>query len=264
MRPVLTDAHAMLVNVGLMSWLNQYRRSQNQTTCQPKLCPLGTSPSCLHCSEVPTNWDRKILSQAVIELAIEWAASIVFVTKTYGSLRFCVDYEKLNKLLRCGSYLIRRKNGCIDSLGEATVFSTLDVVSAYWHGVTEEEDGDETAFNSHQGLYRFVRMAFGVKISLKTMQQTMDAILASGKWKCAFIYPDEIVIFSKTSKWHIKHIRQALKIFQRASVTLEPKKGGFSTTTIDNLGRAIRPRRIKIDSHTPDAITHFQKPLNET
>lgn len=50
---------------------------------------------------------------------------------------------------------------CIDTLGEAAVFSTIDNISAYWQVGVEEADRGYTAFTSHHGQYRFVQMPFG-------------------------------------------------------------------------------------------------------
>lgn len=70
-----------------------------------------------------------------------------------GTLRLCLDYRKLNALTKCDSHSIPRNEKCIDSLGDATVFSTLDANSGYWQVEIEESDRDKTAFTSHHGLY---------------------------------------------------------------------------------------------------------------
>lgn len=42
-----------------------------------------------------------------------------------------MDYKILNAIIMRNSYPIPWKDECIDSLGEAAVFSTLDVSSGY-------------------------------------------------------------------------------------------------------------------------------------
>lgn len=61
----------------------------------------------------------------------EWAATTVFATKKDKSFRFFLNCRKLNSISRRDSYLISRNNECIDSLGEATIFFTLDANSGY-------------------------------------------------------------------------------------------------------------------------------------
>jgi len=52
--------------------------------------------------------------------------SAVLVPKQDGTLRFCVDCRLLNVVTKKDSYLLPRMDECIDSLSEATIFSTLD------------------------------------------------------------------------------------------------------------------------------------------
>ena len=55
-----------------------------------------------------------------------------FVPKKDGKLRFCVDYRRLNTMTVKDSYPLPRMDECIDSLGDASVFTTLDAYSGYW------------------------------------------------------------------------------------------------------------------------------------
>ena len=51
---------------------------------------------------------------------------------------------------------------CIDSLGEANWFTTLDANKGFWQMAIAEEDQDKTAFCTHAGLYQWTRMPFGL------------------------------------------------------------------------------------------------------
>jgi hypothetical protein len=76
---------------------------------------------------------QKNLAQDVIEPATcEWASPIGLVPKPDGSLRFCVDYRRLNAITVPDTYPLPRMDECIESLGEAVVFMTLDCNSGYW------------------------------------------------------------------------------------------------------------------------------------
>jgi hypothetical protein len=70
---------------------------------------------------------RRMLDAGVIEPASsEWVSSVVLEPTPDGSLRFCVDYRRLNALTIRDSYPLQRSDECIDSLGDACVFTTLD------------------------------------------------------------------------------------------------------------------------------------------
>lgn len=62
----------------------------------------------------------------------EWASLAVLVPKKDGSLRFYVDYRRVNTLTLSDAYPLSRMEDCIDSLGDTTVFSTLNCSFGYW------------------------------------------------------------------------------------------------------------------------------------
>jgi len=56
----------------------------------------------------------------------EWAFPVVLVPKPDGTVRFCVDFRRLNEVTVRDVYPLPRMDDCIDFLGDAKVFSTLD------------------------------------------------------------------------------------------------------------------------------------------
>ena len=107
---------------------------------------------------------QKMLHAGVIEPATsQWASPLVLVGKKDGSLRFCVNYRRLNKKTVTDAYPLPRMADCIDSLGDAQVFSTLDRNSGYWQILVHHGDRDKTTFTTHCGTYRYTRMPFGLK-----------------------------------------------------------------------------------------------------
>ena len=87
---------------------------------------------------------------------------VILVPKPDGSIRFCVDYRRLNALTLRDRYPIPRMNECVDLLGNAKVFTTLNANSEFWQVPMAEEDIKKTAFTTHDGLYELGRMPFGL------------------------------------------------------------------------------------------------------
>ncbi|PIK39238.1 putative thy-1 membrane glycoprotein isoform X1 [Apostichopus japonicus] len=75
---------------------------------------------------------RDMLEHGVIkESHSPWAAPIVIVKKKDGSLRFCVDYRKLNAKTRKDAHPLPRIEEALDALNNAQYFSTLDLATLY-------------------------------------------------------------------------------------------------------------------------------------
>jgi len=125
---------------------------------------------------------ERIRSMGVIEPSTgEWASPVVMVPKPDGSVRFFVDYRKLNLMTVKEAYHIHRMDECIYSLGDARVFSTLDCNAGYWQISVAEEDKHLTALTSHSGAWQCVRLPFGLCNAPVTFQRAMDLILAGVK-----------------------------------------------------------------------------------
>lgn len=70
---------------------------------------------------------KKMLKDGVISPSkSQWASPVVPAPKSDGSLQFFVDYRKLKSATLRDSYSIFRMDECIDTLGGAKVFTTLD------------------------------------------------------------------------------------------------------------------------------------------
>jgi len=125
---------------------------------------------------------ERMRSMDVIEPANgEWASPVVMVPKPDGSVRFCIDYRKLNLMTIKNAYPIPRMDECIDSLGDSRAFSTLDCNAGDWQIPVAEEDKHLTAFTCHAGAWQCVRLPFGLCNPPVTVQRAMDMILAGVK-----------------------------------------------------------------------------------
>ena len=139
-----------------------------------------------------------------------WASPVVLVPKKDGSLRFCVDYRRLNSVTRKDVYPLPRVDDILVALGDARYFSSLDLASGYWQIGLDPGTRQKSAFVTYNGLYEFVRMPFGLCNAPATFQRLMRRILSGLEYKCCFIYLDDILVASKTFEDHLAHLREVL------------------------------------------------------
>ena len=155
---------------------------------------------------------EKMLDLSVIEPAVsEWAAPVVLAPKPGGKWRFCVDYRKLNAMTKREVYPLPRLEDCIDSLGDAKWFSTLDANSGYWQIAMDPRDKAKTAFTTHCGTYQYTRMPFGLKNAPATFQRALDMVLAGYRWKSCLVYIDDVIVFSKSFDEHLVHVKEVFR-----------------------------------------------------
>lgn len=118
----------------------------------------------------------------------EWAALVVSEPKPDGLPRFDVDYRTLNALKERDSYPIPRADDCMDSFGDALMFSRLEASCQYSREPIEDPDSTKNAFTFPHQLYLFSSKPFGLQATPRTFQQTMDVILLPVQWQFTSMY----------------------------------------------------------------------------
>ena len=86
---------------------------------------------------------------------LPWGALVLFVKKKDGSLRMCVDYRQLNKVIIKNKYPLSRIDDLFDQLQGAEYFSKIDLQSGYHQLRIKKEDTLKTAFKTRYGHYEF-------------------------------------------------------------------------------------------------------------
>ena len=151
---------------------------------------------------------KEMLKNDVIEESTSpYQSPVVMVKKSNGQYRFAVDYRKLNSITELVSFPIPKLDEVFDTVADSKskIFSVLDLASGFWQVPLDEETKHKTAFITHQGLYQFKRLPFGLTNAPTSYQMLMTKVLQELNWKIALIYIDDILVFSKSFEEHLQH-----------------------------------------------------------
>lgn len=191
-----------------------------------------------------------------------WASPYIMVNKKGNEKRFCVDYRKLNSLTVKDIYPLPRIDDCLDRLGNAKIFSTIDLASGYWQVPLSRQSKAKTAFLAGNSAYEFNVMPFGLCNAPSTFQRLMNKVL-DGCGDFTMAYLDDIIIFSNSIDDHSKHINEVFQRIQNAGLKIRPEKCCFQASTFDFLGYQITTSGIKPTNEKINKLKHFAPPKDK-
>ena len=190
--------------------------------------------------EVRKNIQEMLDGGAIRPSQSPWCNAVVLVRKKDGSLRFCIDFRKLNDRTRKDSFPLPRVQESMEAMVGARHFSCVDLKSGFWQVKMNEESRQYTAFTvGSLGVYEFLRMPFGLCNAPATFQRLMQNTLGELNLTYALIYLDDVIIFSKTEEEHLIRLRAVLERFQENGLKLKPSKCQFFRTEITYLGHQV-------------------------
>ncbi|MEL7523810.1 MAG: reverse transcriptase family protein, partial [Cyanobacteria bacterium J06553_1] len=150
---------------------------------------------------------QQLKTQGLIqESSSPYAAPCLFVDKKDGGQRLCIDYRRLNAATIPNKTSPPRIEDCIDSVGQSTFLSVIDLRSGYWQLRIRETDIPKTAFVTPFGLYEWLVMPFGMMNAPATFIRLLNSIFFDLLGKSVSIFFDDIIVYSSTAEDHEQHL----------------------------------------------------------
>ena len=188
----------------------------------------------------------KVQIQELLRLGIvrksnsEWASAAWLIEKRgQKEQRMVIDYRELNRKTIADRYRPPRIDVLLDGLAGCQIFSTLDLRSGFYQIPVHPESVKKTAFITPFGQYEFLRMPFGLKNAPAVFQRMMDTVLEDLLGDFCLVYLDDVIVYSKTLEEHEHHLKEVLKRFKTANLTVKLSKCKFFEESITYLGHEV-------------------------
>ncbi|KAL5517106.1 hypothetical protein EMCRGX_G002578 [Ephydatia muelleri] len=168
-----------------------------------------------------------------------WASPIVVVPKKDGRLCSCGDFKvTVNAVLDVNKYPLPKPDDLFAALEGGLRFTKLNLRQAYQQLALEEGSQEFVTVNTHQGLYQFTRLPFGVASAPAIFQKIMDEILQGiPRVVC---YLDDILISGSSDKEHLTNLEEVLKRLREAGIHLCKEKCVFWAESVEYLGHVCQ------------------------
>ena len=109
----------------------------------------------------------------------------------------------------------------------------------------------------------YAKMLFGLMNAGATFQHAMDIAFANERDKFVVIYMDDITIYSRWDKDHIRHLESVLIKCRKYGISLNPRKSNFALEEGKLLGHIISKEGIRIDPDKVKGILRVEEPRSK-
>ena len=191
----------------------------------------------------------------------DWAAPIVTVPKKEGCIRICGDYKvTINQALTVDQYPLPKPEDLFATLANGKRFSKLDLSQAYLQLQLDESSMPYVTINTHQGLYQYTRLPFGVASAPAVFQRLMETILQGIPGVVCYI--DDILVTGKDEEDHLHNLDEVLSRLEKHGFQLKKSKCTFLAKSVEYLGHRIDKDGISELPNKVDAIVNAPHPTN--
>ena len=234
---ILFDPTPSIINIPPQSAI----KTGDHPAVYSKQYPASYKDQQIKCQET-----QKLLERGQIEESTSpWSSPIVLVKKKDKTMRFCIDYRRLNAITMKDAFPLPRIDEIFDQLSDAMYYTKFDFKSGYFQVPLSEEDRPKTAFSTRDNHYQFTVLPQGITNGPATFQRVINHILGPSRWKYALAYIDDVIIYSTTFEEHSSHLNDICQILKDARFRLNPDKCEIARTQTDYLGHRIQHGEIR-------------------
>ena len=239
------------------------RARDHNIVLKPGALPVAVRPyryPAAHKDELERQCAAMITQGIVRRSDSAFSSPVLLVKKQDGSWRFCVDYRALNALTVKDAFPIPVVDELLDELHGARFFTKLDLRSGYHQVRMSPGDIHKTAFRTHDGLYEFLVMAFGLCNAPATFQALINDVLRPFLRRFVLVFFDDILIYSYTWADHLRHLRVVFGALQQHQLFVKRSKCAFAASSVAYLGHVVSAAGVTMDPAKVQAVREWPLP----
>ncbi len=183
-----------------------------------------------------------------------YVSLILFIEKKDNSLRFCVDYRKLNALIKRDHYSLSLIDKTFTHIQESKYLTRLNIIVTFNKLHMHSNNEDLTIFIIFFNLYKYHVMLFELINESTFYQHYMNDVLFKYLHQFCQIYLNDIIIYSKILKKHKQHVQLILNKLRKADLQININKCEFHVQKTIFLKLLILIKELKMNLRKMQAV----------
>ncbi len=187
-----------------------------------------------------------------------FASLILFVEKKDDSLCFCMNYWKLNALIKRDRYSILLINEVLARIQDSKYLTQLNIIITFNKLHMSSESEDLTTFVTFFDVYKYRVVLFELINKSAFFQHYINDVLFNCLHKFCQTYLNDILIYSKTLKEHRIHVKEVLEKLREVNLQINIDKCEFKIQKISFLELLIFINDLRMNSWKVDVIQDWK------
>ena len=189
-----------------------------------------------------------------------WLNPVVPDLKPNGKMRLSLDMRKANVAIERERHVIPKLEEILPELHNAKIFSKLNLREGYHQILLDEESRPITAFATHDGVYQYKRLIYGINSAFESFQKQTELVITG--IKNAKDISDDIIIWGTSQEQNDNTLKKVFSRIKANGLKINKEKCIFSVDQITFSGHTLTSYGIAPDKKKIGAINNIQTPTN--
>jgi len=172
--------------------------------------------------------NENLFKEFIIFSKASYFSLILFILKANEDLQFCVDYQKLNAIIKRNYYSLSLINEVIDKIVDCKHLTQLNIISTFNKLWMHSDSENYTIFIIALEAYKSKVLFFKLINDSVLFQQYINDVLWDFLNDFCQVYLNDILIYSKTQWEHWQHVKMILNHVWEADLQVDIWKCEFN------------------------------------
>lgn len=200
-----------------------------------------------------------IIERVSGDMDTSFCSSMLVVPKGRDDIRLVIDLRGPNRYINRTPFSMPTLEKILVDLNGSNWFSTIDLSNAFFHVELHENSRHLTNFFTEFGMFRYVRLPFGLCNAPDIFQEVLQRKILGG-CKGVKNYLDDIIVHGETKEEHDTNLAAVLACLDEHNVKINTSKCVFASQSVKFLGFVLTPSGWQIEDEKLSAIQNFRRP----
>ncbi len=206
--------------------------------------------------------NENLFKEFITSSKASYFSLVLFALKANEDLWFCIDYWKLNAIIKRNHYSLSFINEMIDKIVDCKHLTRLNIISTFNKLRMHSDSENYTIFIIALKAYKSKMLFFKLINDSVSFQQYMNDVLWDFLNDFCQVYLDDILIYSKTQREHQQHVKMILNHLQEADLQMNIWKCEFNVEEIIFLKVIVSKQDLRINSIKVEVIVNWATLIN--